>query len=408
MTTPEPPGRLPLHRRMHRFWLRHRTLFWILHSVWALGTGVVVIFLAHERYGFLPWLMGFMLLTWASTLFFGRRSAVEVQKEAAAHAENEANAPGVLEEITSYLTRIMYQETLFFLLPFYAYSTVWGSPNVLFLAVLGSLAFISCLDLIFDRWLRASPVFGLLFFASVAFAALNLVIPMLAHLAPRLSTPVAAGAAVLAAAPLGWRATRGHLAGRLRLGLAGALFLGLVASIPALVPPVPIRLQSTVFSTSIDRETLTPADTLGARAAAGALPDGLVVLARVFAPSALPASVSVEWKRDDSEVRTTRSIEVLAHADGFRIWDALRPDGARLPPGRYKVVLRTAGHRVFGVSRIELEAGGGAPAAPEPSAGDTPDSSTGRGGGSPRDTVPVAVPDSGPPPPAASRSPGGP
>lgn len=371
-----------LRERAHRFWARHRTLFWILHSVWALATGVVVIVLARERYGFLPWVVGFMVLTWVSTLFFGRRTAADAAEEVAREAqdstreEGEAggrpataaddaadevpSAPGVLEEVTSYLTRIMYQETLFFLLPFYAYSTVWSSPNVAFLGVLGVLAVVSCLDLVFDRWLRASPVFGLVFFASVAFAGLNLVLPMLWHLAPRVATPLAAGIAVTAAAVLAWRTTSGGLAGRLRLAAAGAAFLAVTTFLPALVPPVPLRLDSAVFTRSIDRETLTPADTLEGAVAGPSLPDGLVVLVRVFAPSTIPASVSVEWRRDGELLRTSREIEVLAHEGGFRIWDALRPDGRLLPAGPYQVVLRTRGERVFGMAEIQVAPGAGA------------------------------------------------
>lgn len=63
-----------LRARAARFWARHRTL----HSVWALATGLVVILFARERYGFGPWVVLFLVLTWASTLFFGRRVAGEV------------------------------------------------------------------------------------------------------------------------------------------------------------------------------------------------------------------------------------------------------------------------------------------------------------------------------------------
>lgn len=369
-----------LLQRAHRFWARHRTVFWILHSVWALATGVVVIVLARERYGFLPWVVGFMALTWISTLFFGRQTAVDAAAQAVEEAAEEAResargtaetpappesaaqdaadevppAPGVLEEVTSYMTRIMYQETLFFLLPFYAYSTVWSSPNVGFLVVLAVLAVVSCLDLVFDRWLRASPVFGLVFFASVAFAGLNLVLPMIWHLPPRVGTPLAAGVAVAAAAVLAWRTTSGGWAGGLRLTAAGAAFLGVATLLPNLVPPVPLRLESTVFTRDIERETLNPADTLGGTVVTSSLPDGLVVLFRVFAPATIPAAVSVEWRREGEPLRTTEEIEVLAHEWGFRIWDALRTDGRPLPPGRYEVVLWTRGHRMFGMEEIEV------------------------------------------------------
>ena len=51
---------------------RHRRAFWILHSIWALVTGAAVIVAAHNRYGFVPWVVAFLGLTWISTLFFSR------------------------------------------------------------------------------------------------------------------------------------------------------------------------------------------------------------------------------------------------------------------------------------------------------------------------------------------------
>lgn len=378
-----------LRARAGRLWARHRTLFWILHSGWALATGVAVIILARERYGFVPWVVVFLCLTWASTMYFGRSTSTDAAADAKEDAEEEAAkkarkdageqgsvdggatasepreepdpvhaskelpaGPPLAHEVSSYVTRTMYQETLFFLLPFYAYSTVFRSLNVVFLLLLAGLAILSCLDLLFDRWLRNSPVFGLIFFASVAFAAANLVVPMLLSLPPRFSTPLAGVVAVAAAMPLALRAAGGTQGHWIRIGLAVAAILGLSVGAPQLVPPVPLRLQDAVFAPSIVREHLAVADTLSGTIRRPDAPDGLVVLARVFAPSALPTVVVVEWQHEGRTVRTSRPVEVTAHDEGFRVWDALRPSQHVLEPGTYRVVLRTRQGRVFGVEEI--------------------------------------------------------
>ena len=118
--------------RFRRFWSRHRTLFWTLHSIWALATGVAVILLARGRYGFVPWVVGFLLLTWLSTMFLGRKASEQPEAgppdepapdgAATPSADVLPPVPDLRTEATSYVTRTMYQETLFFLLPFYAYS----------------------------------------------------------------------------------------------------------------------------------------------------------------------------------------------------------------------------------------------------------------------------------------------
>jgi hypothetical protein len=331
--------------RVRRFWRRHRTAFWWLHSVWALATGIAVLMLARERYGFVPWVVGFLGITWLSTLHFGRQTT-EVDPDA---------LPGVGAEVGSWLTRGMFQETLFFLLPFYAYSTVVGSWNLLFPVALGALALLSCADVVFDRWLRTKPVFGMFFFAVVAFSALNLLLPMTMGLDPARATPVAGALAVAMAIPIALQGS-GRSGRRSAVGvLAGAAaLLALTLFLPGIVPPVPLRLDSATFSDDIDRESLALGDTLTSPASTTAVGGRLVLLAEVFAPSSLPTSVQLVWSRDGAVVRRSREIRITAHGEGFRVWDAwVDPDG-EVDAGAWEVRL-TSSDRVFGLVAIEIE-----------------------------------------------------
>jgi hypothetical protein len=353
LSPPEPGAGSPgaRSRPYWGFWRRHRTLFWTLHSGWALLTGIGVLLLARERYGFVPWVVAFLALTWALTLYLGSRAT-----RAGPEEEFGAGLPGVAEEVTSYLTRGLYQETLFFLLPFYGYSTVVRSPNVLFIALLSGLALFACLDLVFDRWLRTRPVFALVFFATVAYAATNLVLPMLVGLAPSVATVVAACIAVASAVPLAMHGSEHRPGERIRLVLGAAVILGVAIGLPGLVPPVPLRLEEAAFATGIERETLELTGALPRQADASEVQGLLVVRARVFAPSAVPTQVWLDWKRDGQTFRTSREIEITAHDVGFRVWDSWRPEDGTVPPGRYEVVLRTPGRRIFGIVDLRLVA----------------------------------------------------
>lgn len=332
--------------RFRRFWRRHRTLLWTLHSLWALATGVFVVWLSRERYSFVPWVVLFLALTWASTLYFGRKLTDT--------PDAEDGAPRLGDEVTSYLTRTMYQETLFFLLPFYAYSTVLGSPNTVFLVGLGALAFVSCIDLVFDRWLRTSPVASVVFFSVVAFTALNLLIPILLPVEPTASTRIAALAAVLSAAPLVHGSVEWTRATRLRVGGTALLFLAVVLGAPQLVPPVPLRLESAVFSADIERESLEPLDTLSSGADLDELDGAIVIVLEVFAPTVVSTGVSVVWDLDGEVIRQSREVDILAHELGFRLWDAWRPTDSPLRPGRYRVTVRTASGSAFGRAAIDI------------------------------------------------------
>lgn len=325
---------------LRRFWTRHRRLFWALHSTWALATGAAVLVAARERYELLPWVGVFLVLTWMSTLYFGRR------------IPEQTGAVDLGAEATSYLTRIMYQETLFFLIPFYAYSTVVGSVNVAFPLILGSLAILSCLDLVFDRWLRRSPAFRLLYFSMVAFAAINLLLPMLVPIGPGIATRVAAVAAVAGSIPLALGGRGGGWRGRWRVVPAAVGLILVALGMPRLIPPVPLRVERAVFASSIDRNTLAVDGALPAVTSVSELDGGLYVLFEVFAPGVVPTEVRLEWRRDGVPLKSSREVRIVAHEAGFRIWDAWRPPDAPIAPGRYEVDIVAGKDRLFGRASV--------------------------------------------------------
>jgi hypothetical protein len=247
----------------------------------------------------------------------------------------------------------MYQETLFFLLPFYFQSTVPRSPNVAFLGLLGLLALVSCLDLVFDDLLRRRRWFGLLFFSIVSFAALDFLLPLVLGLRLELATQLAAAAGLLAAItlverPRERRRWREVAVQALPTLVATALLLGF----PVLVPAVPLQLEEIAFARDVLPETLELVEPLGEAARSG--DDRLAVVATIFAPRRVHAGVELEWRRDGEALEVSREIEVAPHRGGFRIWDTYRPAEGRLPPGTYTVIVRTTPGQVVGIGRVRL------------------------------------------------------
>jgi hypothetical protein len=253
----------------------------------------------------------------------------------------------------------MYQETMFFLIPFYAYSTVIGSPNVLFTAVLVGFALLSCLDLLFDRWLRTSPVISFVFFATVSFAATNLLIPILFPVRPTSATRIAAAVAVASSIPLALRGMRRGGGGRGALaavGTVGVALLAVATVAPQLVPPVPLRLERTTFSSDFDREALTPLGVVSGQVSQDDLHGAIFLLVEVFAPSLVPTDVRILWRRDGELIRESRDLGITAHDLGFRVWDAWSSEAGGVPPGTYEVTLETVYDRVFGRSSLVVSA----------------------------------------------------
>ncbi len=304
---------------------RHGRAFWIAHSLWALAQGAVVAVVAEERPDFAAWVLGLLALVWASTLFFCRSALVQ-------------GRPGSLRVgVASYATRVLYQQTLFFLLPFYVRSTTPSSPNLAFTLALAALAVLACLDLHFDRWLRRSPTFAATYFFAVAYAALQLLLPLALRVPFALAQPAALGLALVAAIasvglPRGRAGTRGaRLVGVLpAAGLAAALAL-----VPRLVPPAPLRISE--FGVE-ERASATRA-TL-----------------RVAAPVPVPVRVTLRWRRGAELLRTSRDVAITAHGRGFRVWDELARARLQAGDGAVRVEVLTATGQLVGARTLSAAA----------------------------------------------------
>jgi hypothetical protein len=348
MEIPDPTWRYKLKRRrdrtaaigrlLHR---RYSRVFWTVHSTWALISGGIVLVLAHNRYGFLPWVVLFLTLTWASTLFFSRFAA-----------PGGSERLRVARGFVSYLTRVMYQETLFFLLPFYFYSTTfpsWNSPYVVVLAVLAAL---SCFDVFFGRLLLTNRWFALTFFAFVTYSALQFFLPLVLHVPIHNGAYLAAGVSFFAALPLAY--STAELKQRRRAAL---IFVALVAIVVilkvgrALIPPVPLRLAELSFATGLDPTTLQLDNEFAEDAAvpASRLREGrLFVRATIFSPGRLPVRIQIRLSRDGTVLRNSRTLDLVAHSRGFRVWDSLRIGAAGLAPGTYRAEVWTGEGQLVG------------------------------------------------------------
>lgn len=329
----------------HALHARFARLFWALHSIWALSSGVAVLVLAHNRYGFVRWAVLFLALTWASTLFFSRFAV-----------DSGSGAIRFAQGVVSYMTRVMYQETLFFLLPFYFYSTTFPSWNSAYVVVLAALAILSCFDMLFDRLLRESPAFALGFFAFVSYSALQFFLPMVFRFRIASSAYLAGAVSFIAAIALAGAGREPLRPKALALtALAFIATLGVVRLTRLFTPPVPLRLTKVRVSASFDRKSLRSSDDLGDVIPRARLRNGrLYVTATVFSPSRLPAAVRMQFVSDGKILRFSKETEFVAHPGGFRVWDSLRGGPAGFKPGTYRVEVWTAAGQLIGRRSVRV------------------------------------------------------
>ena len=141
----------------------------------------------------------------------------------------------------------------------------------------------------------------------------------------------------------------------LRLAIALVLTLALVRAMRFAIPPVPLRLMRVRFSAQIDPKTLRIPAELGSSAHVSSLTNGkLYATATIFAPSRLPAALQLRFLHDGKTVRWSRTVKLVAHDKGFRIWDVYKPAKGTLQPGLYRVEVWTDDSQLVGRSEITI------------------------------------------------------
>ena len=326
-------------RELHEKYAR---LLWALHSAWALISGVAVLVLAHNRYGFLRWVVLFIALTWGSTLFLSRFAA-----------KRESRVFQFAQSFVSYLTRVMYQETLFFLIPFYFYSATVRSWNFLYVIALAAFAVLSCFDMLFDRLLREHRWFAIGFFAFVSFSALQFFLPLLLRTHIEYGGYLAAALSFLAALALA--PSRNYLRDRRRLTIVLIVFVSVLIGVRLLrplIPPVPLRLTRMNFSGAINHRTLETSNSFDRDIPASELHRGRIyAVATIFSPERIPAEIQIRFLQDGEVLRAGRVAGFTARPGGFRVWDSVRvPAGGE---GEVRVEVWTAG-QLLGVRNVQV------------------------------------------------------
>ncbi len=163
-----------------------------------------------------------------------------------------------------YATQMIHQESLFFVLPFFAITTTWNSGQALFTGLLGAAALASITDPLYYKGLAARRWVFMAFHSLTLFAVLLTALPIILHL----STPQAYVWSLGVAAVLSFPS----LIGSLKLaGTGGALPFRLPFNPAAFPPNARVELRARVAESGVltlrlppQRITRAETQTLGA------------------------------------------------------------------------------------------------------------------------------------------------
>ena len=327
-----------------RFAGRHQGVFWTLHSLWALGWGIAFVVVGRDR----PQLLRFGLVSvgavWASSLALPALLAGSWIPE---------ERKGAARRLVLWGQKWLLQGLAFFLLPLYHRSATYPSRQILFMLLLAAAAPAATIDVVYDEVVtRRRPLLGA-FLAFVAFAAVNITLPMV-WLVGGLWNLAASGilATSVFVSFVSERRPGRVLRSVARSALAALFFIALVTLGRPAVPPAPLRLVSVRFGTALadnGRDVSAPLVSLAA-----GLPVRLVAVAAIQAPAGLQEGVQHVWSIDGQVLSESRLIEITGgRGRGFRSRSSASLPALR-PGQRVRLEVETAHGQLIG--RAELPA----------------------------------------------------
>lgn len=253
-----------------------------------------------------------------------------------------------------YVTQMVHQESLFFIIPFFFITTTWNSGQALFTLLLGSAALVSLIDPLYYKWLTPKRWLYLAFHALTLFAVLLTALPIIFHLSTPQSYQLALGVALLLALPsLGvlfptwhWKSLIAALLVTCAVAVAG--WMG-----RTWVPPATLWLADVAVTTTFDGASRQPGDRLRQVSVAQLQGNGLYAYTAINAPRGLKERIYHEWTHDGRRVDRIALDISGGRKAGYRAWTHKENFPAQ-PVGRWRVRVMTEAGQMIGMLRFDV------------------------------------------------------
>lgn len=254
-----------------------------------------------------------------------------------------------------YVTQVIHQESLFFVLPFFFVTTTWNSGQPIFIGLLGCAALVSVIDPVYFRWLPARPALYMALHTLTLFAVLLTALPVILHLTTFQSYSFATAATVILAVPT--------LAGVIPEGTKWRGWLQLIAMIAVLsatlwfarywVPPATLWLTDVHVTQTLDETNKSPGSEMKTLTESQLRSEGLYAYTAIRAPRGLAEKVFHVWVHNHQEVDRIPLKIRGGRDEGYRTWSHKTrfPDQVQ---GKWQVRVMTEGGQLIGVVRFTV------------------------------------------------------
>jgi hypothetical protein len=256
-------------------------------------------------------------------------------------------------ELLRYLSQLVHQESLFFVVPFFFITTAWNSGQAVFTSVLIAAAIVSIIDPIYYHWLAPRRWLYFMFHGITLFAALLTALPLLFHLPTPKSYLWSLGIAVILTAPGILRSINLMWWKRSLITLA---FIALTSIIGLLVrpwiPPASLWLTKVAITDQISEGSRAPKQQLNTITSAQ-LHAGIYAYTAIHAPRGLRERIYHQWIHNGKKFDRIALNISGGNDQGYQTWTHKTnfPADAK---GDWQIQVMTEANQVIGILRFKV------------------------------------------------------
>ncbi len=255
--------------------------------------------------------------------------------------------------VLRYVTQLVHQESLFFVIPFFFITTAWNSGQIVFTTLLIAAALISIIDPIYYKWLAPRRWLYFIFHGVTLFSVLLTALPLIFHLPTAQSYLWALGVSVLLSLPgIAQHLTMHWLKRIALLTLFAALSCGIGYFARPWIPPASLWLTQVAITTHIDDESKSPTQKLNV-VNSDQLRKGIYAYTAIHAPRGLNERIYHQWSRNGKKLDKIPLDIKGGREQGYRAWSH-KMNFPEEVTGHWKISVLTEANQVIGVLRFEV------------------------------------------------------
>jgi len=255
--------------------------------------------------------------------------------------------------VLRYVSQLIHQESLFFVIPFFFITTTWNSGQVVFTSLLILAALISLIDPIYYNWLAPRRWLYFSFHGVTLFAALLTALPLIFHMPTSQSYLWALGVAAVLSSPgiarsfseIWWKRIP-----IMMLFIAGTCAIGMAAR--HWIPPASIWLTQVAITDHIDDESRSPNKKLKV-ITPEQLHQGVYAYTAIHAPRGLRERIYHAWYQDGKPFDRIALDIRGGNDDGYRSWSH-KKNFPKDAVGNWRIQVETEANQVLGILRFKV------------------------------------------------------